>query len=52
VTNESQSKQAIMVEVRQAIRNIETASRASRRRRRARRAEKNLDAQRKRFDNA
>lgn len=52
VTDESQSKQAIMVEVRQAIRNIETALKGIAATQAARdAAEKNLDAQRKRFDN-
>ncbi|MBI2214443.1 MAG: TolC family protein [Acidobacteria bacterium] len=52
VTNEAQTRQAIMVEVRQAARNIETSLKGIAATRAARdAAEKNLDAQRKRFDN-
>ncbi|MGK2859600.1 MAG: TolC family protein [Thermoanaerobaculia bacterium] len=52
VTTEAQTKQTITVEVRQAIRNIETALKGIAATQAARdAAEKNLDAQRKRFDN-
>ncbi len=51
-TNEAQTRQTILVEVRQAVRNIETSLKGIAATRAARdAAEKNLDAQRKRFDN-
>jgi outer membrane protein TolC len=51
-TDEARTRQLIMVEVRQSIRNIETALKGIAATQAARdAAEKNLDAQRKRFDN-